>query len=143
MKTKVITLCASFSFYKELLEIATELKKRGLKVLVPATAAKIKRNNFNYNKTWFTDPKDWKLKTNLIKGHLKKVAMGDSILVINALKHDQEGYIGGNVLMEMTVAFYLKKKIYLWRPPAKNSPLYEEIMGINPIIINQDLTKIN
>ena len=145
MKTKVITLCSSADFYKELLEVAEELKKRGFKVKVPFTALKMKKDNdFDRSKykTWDKDPKAWPRKTFLMRAHFKKVEQADSILMINNLKNGQEGYIGGNGLMEMSLAFYLKKKIYLWRPPSKNSPLYEEIMGMNPIMINQDLRKI-
>ena len=145
METKVITLCSSADFYKELLEVASELKKRGFKVKVPFTALKMKKDNdFDRSKykTWVTNPKTWQRKTFLMRAHFKKVESADSVLVINNLKNGQEGYVGGNGLMEMSLAFYLKKKIYLWREPTKESPLYEEIRGMNPIIINQDLSKI-
>lgn len=142
---KIVTICASASFYREVLEISDQLKKLGFKVKVPKTALRMKRTgNFEVSsqRTWLTNEKDYKIKTQLIKDHFKKVVAADIILVVNNTKHNQVGYIGGNVLMEMTLAFHLKKKIYLWNPPSKDSNYYEEIRGMNPVVINQDLSNL-
>ena len=56
-------------------------------------------------------------------------------------KNGVKGYIGGNTLMEMGLAFYLKKKIYLLNE-VPELPYKEEILGVKPIILNGDLSKI-
>ena len=61
--------------------------------------------------------------------------------VCNYDKKDIKGYIGGNTLMEMGLAFFLKKKIYLLNEIPEIS-YKEEILGVKPIIIIGDLSKI-
>lgn len=142
MSKKTITLCSSASFYEECLEIEEKLKELGFAVKVPSTAYKM-RDSGNFNpevyKTWFKKPNDYHRKTELIEEHFKKVIAADAVLVVNGMKNGLEGYIGGNVLMEMTVAFVNKKLIFILRKVSENSPLYEEILGLQPIFIKEDL----
>lgn len=140
-----IALCASASFYKEALEIENALKKLGFNVTIPYTARLMKKTgDFNVASytTWFTNPKDYKKKALLIQKHFKKITKNDAIFVINLKKNDQEGYIGGNVLMEMGIAFYLKKPIFIYNDVPNDSPFYEEIMGMGSHFIKNDLSKI-
>lgn len=108
---KTITICSSVNFYRQVLDIQEQLEKAGLTVLVPATAKKMKETgDFEANnyKTWFGDEGDYRKKTGLMRGHFAEIEKGDAILVVNNEKNGQNNYIGGNVLMEMTIAFYLK-----------------------------------
>ena len=142
---KIITICSSLSFYKDCLEIEKQLKKLGFKVKMPKTAHIMQRkNDFNVDhyKTWFKNAGDYKKKTQLMDGHFKKVVESDAILVVNQEKKGIKGYVGGNVLMEMTLAHHYKKPIYLLNSIDSNSPFEEEIYGLNSIFINQDLSKI-
>jgi len=142
---KIITICASASFYKDALEIGEQLKKLGFEVNIPRTAYKMKKSgNFNVNdyKTWFPNKDDYRKKTKLMTDHFKKVVKADAILVVNNKKNGIPGYIGGNVLMEMTLAHYLKKKIFVWNDIDSNLQTEEEVRGLNPIFIKQDLSKI-
>ena len=144
MKTKIIALCSSVSFYEELLNIEKELKSRGFKTKIPTTAYTMqKKGNFNVekHKTWFKD-NDFRRKTTLMKEHFVKIVKSDAILVVNNKKHGIEGYIGGNVLMEMVIAFHFKKKIFVLNKIPQTHPFLEEIYGLNSVIIHGDLTKI-
>lgn len=144
MKPKTIALCSSVSFYKEVLDVQKELKKLGYKVRLPGVATIMQKSgnyDVNYYKTWFKD-NDYKQKTKLMKDHFKKVIESDAILVINNKKHNINGYIGGNVLMEMVLAFHYKKPIYIYYPILKTHPFLEEVYGLNSVIINGDLQKI-
>jgi hypothetical protein len=67
---------------------------------------------------------------------------GDAVLIINDEKHGVPGYIGSNVLLEMGLAFYLKKPIYILNPVQKDAANYEEVVGMRSIIVDGDLTKI-
>lgn len=144
MNKKIITICSSASFYKQVLEVEKELKKLGFKVKIPHIARVMKKtNNFNvsFYKTWFENKKDYKIKTNLMKKHFKKVMEADAILVLNYDKNGIKGYIGGNVLMEMVLAFHYKKKIFIY-DYLGDLQIKEEIYGLNPIFINKDLKRI-
>ncbi len=141
-KIRVITICSSAAFYKDVIKIEQELKRMGFKVKIPKTANKMRRsNNFDVNhyKTWFRNKADYHKKTQLMKEHFKKVIESDAILVLNKEKNGATGYIGGNGLMEMTIAFHYKKPIFIYDDISDKSNIAEEIYGLNPIFINKDL----
>lgn len=145
MSKKIITICSSASFYKEVVEIEKKLKKLGFKVIIPITAKRMKKeNNFDVSghKTWYQNPNDYKIKARLMKGHFDKVINSDAILVINLEKNGNPGYIGPNALIEMAFAFYYKKPIFIFDNISK-TPFEEEILAMNPIFLSGDLSKIN
>lgn len=141
----VIAICSSASFYKDVLRVAADLRKYGFVPVVPLTASKMARNNdFNVKryKTWFRDPADYKIKTFLMKEHFKEIIASDVVLILNLTKHEMKGYIGGNVLMEMAIAFHYKKSIYIYNNISSKSQFKEEILGMHPVFIDGDLSKI-
>lgn len=145
MKSQTIVLCSSVSMYQTLLEIEKDLLKLGFKVLVPDSARRMEEAGdfiMKGKKPWLKDPNLFYHKTELMDAHFRKIEEGDAILVVNLKKGDVEGYIGGNVLMEMMLAYYLKKPIYVWKKVGEEHPFYEEILGINSVFIDQDLTQI-
>jgi hypothetical protein len=140
-----IVICSSASFYQHALEIKDKLGELGHEAIVPATARKMQASgNFDVDhyKTWFGDRHDYHKKTALMRGHFDEVAAGDAILVLNDEKHGVQGYIGGNVLMEMAVAFHLKKPIYVLNSLPEDSLFEEEIIGLEPIVLGGDLSKL-
>lgn len=142
---KTITICASAAFYKQVVELADTLEQQGYSVLIPDTATHMKEaNDFDVShfKTWFGDANDYHKKTALMRGHFDKVTAADAILVVNNKKHGVDGYIGGNVLMEMGLAFNEHKPIFVLNPLPTESPFSEEIIGLEPIVINGDLSKV-
>jgi hypothetical protein len=143
---KTITLCSSASMYQKLTEIEKKLLKMEFKVEVPISARKMEESgdfNMKGKKVWMEDPNQFYKKTALMDAHFKKVEEGDAILVVNLDKNGVKGYIGGNVLMEMTLAYYLKKPIYVWKNIEKDHPFYEEVLGIKAIFLNEDLGEIS
>ncbi|KKW12535.1 MAG: hypothetical protein UY50_C0006G0050 [Parcubacteria group bacterium GW2011_GWA2_49_9] len=146
MKKKTIIICSSASFYRQALEVEKLLRKRGFRALVPFIAKRMKRSgNFEVStyKTWYANSNDWNKKTALMKRHFKKVLEGDAVLVLNYRKNKTDGYIGGNVLMEMALAFHYKKPIFILHPVTAALPLYEEVMGVQPIFLNGDLRHLS
>ena len=141
---KTIAICSSASFYREVLAIERQLIERGMKVRIPVTAQKMGRTgDFNVEniKTWFKDPRMYTRKAFLMRHHLRKIAESDAILVVNLPKNGISGYIGGNVLIEMGVAFHLKKPIYLLHPIADALPVKEEVLGMEPKFLNGNLLR--
>ncbi len=140
---KVITICSSAQFFKKAIKVGEELKKLGFKVKLPKTAYVMKRTgNFNVDtyKTWFQNKKDYQVKTRLIKDHFKKVIEADAILVLNENKKGIPGYIGGNTLMEMALAFHFQKPIFIYNEIDNRLSLKEEVYGLEPIFIKRDLS---
>jgi len=146
-KTKIqrIAICSSASFYAKVLEVEKDLKKLGFKVSVPLTSKVMeKTGNFNVAtyRTWLKDERDFTRKAFLMKNHFNKIVRSDAVLIVNLIKNAIDGYIGGNGLMEMGIAFWLGKPVFVLSRVSKEHPLYEEILGVRPVFIDEDLTKI-
>ena len=145
MKIRKITICCSASFYKQALDIERKLQERGFKVKIPHTAYIMEESgDFNVEtyKTWYQNASDWDKKTELMKTHFQKVLDSDAILVLNYEKNGIEGYIGGNGLMEMALAFHYEKPIYVLNPVSEALSVYEEVMGMQPTFLDGDIGKI-
>lgn len=142
---KTITICSSALFYKHVMEIKEQLEARGFVVLVPKTALSMaKTGDFEVlqYKTWFGDANDYHKKADYMLSHFDEVTKGDAVLVVNDAKHGVAGYIGPNVLMEMALAFYQRKPIYILNGLPDDSPFEEELKGMMPVILKGDLAQI-
>lgn len=84
----------------------------------------------------------WDLKEVAIQDHFKKIDWAEAILVVNPEKRGVQGYVGGNTLIEIGVAFYLKKKIFILNPVSSTLSYKQEIMGMKPIMLNGDYSVI-
>jgi hypothetical protein len=83
----------------------------------------------------------WREKAGAMRTHFDKVVWSDAILVLNYDKNNIPGYVGANTLMEMGLAFHYKKKIFLLKSVPQIS-YQEEILGMHPIVINENLSFI-
>lgn len=136
-----LVICSSASFYTEVVAFSNELEKLGINVILPKTAAKMKaegRENDEAQVGWSNTPIGYHGKSLLIRGHFNEIAHSDAVLVTNYEKHGKANYIGPNVLMEMAIAFYLNKPIYVLNGTPEDSPLIDEILGLEPIFLNGD-----
>ncbi|MDP3735213.1 MAG: hypothetical protein Q8R39_02165 [bacterium] len=145
-----ITICGSIAFYNEMLEAQAALEDFGHEVKLPPQSIKDEngavmsvQEYYDLRKAATTDTGwIWDRKAEAIAAHFEKVEWADAILVTNYDKNDISGYIGGNTLMEMGVAFFLRKPVYL----LKQIPLLsyrEEIIGMKPIVIEHDFARIS
>ena len=83
-----------------------------------------------------------KNKKDAIREFWKPMQDADALLVANFDKHGIENYIGGNAFLEMGFAHVLDQKIFLLNP-IPHMPYYEtEIIAMQPIVIDGDLSKI-
>ncbi len=129
------------SCYKELVEIEKKLKEKSFKVNIPISTQVMKKNN-DFEVSHFKGVYTPKERGKFILTNFKKIAEGDSILVVNGEKNGINGYIGANVLMEIGLAFYLGLKIYIWNLIGENSTYKEELLAFGVEFINGDLRKI-
>lgn len=142
---KTIVICCSATFYKHANEVADQLEKLGLKAVVPHNARQMRASG-NYNaeeyKSWYEKPEDFKKKSDYIRWHFEEISKGDAVLVVNDEKKSVAGYIGPNTLMEMAIAFFQRKPIYVLNEVDKLHPNWEEVMGMGSVILESDLSKI-
>lgn len=145
MAKKTIVICSSANFYEHVCKIADALEKRGFKAVVPETAEKMRKSG-NYNaadyRTWHKDPTEYHKKSYLMDTHFKEIDKGDAIFIVNDEKHGEPGYIGSNVLMEIALAYWQKKPIFVLNPVPPEARTYEEITGVGAVILDGDLGRL-
>lgn len=151
-----ITICGSIAFYKEMEETRDELIKLGHEVKIPELAKEVPQEYGGGKKVYFgqyiednggidafaPDHKIWNLKEDAIKDHFEKIDWADAILVVNPEKRGVTGYVGGNTLIEIGVAFYTKKKIFILNDVSATLSYKQEILGMKPVVLHGDLGKI-
>ena len=138
-----ITICGSTAFILEMEAVKKQLESLGHQVATPPVefvdGDGKKWHTLDYYKFEktdpFEDPSFLKNHTQRIIDHFKEVEWSEAVLVANFDKNGIAGYVGPNTLMEMGLAFYLKKKIFLLNPIPSVS-WKEEILGLRPVIIN-------
>ncbi len=142
---KTITICASASFYQHVGQVQDELKAMGYDVLVPQMATTM-RGSGDYDvakvKTWYLNPKDYVTKKKLMDDHFDKIKQADAVLVVNDEKRGIKGYIGSNVLMEITAAYLHGKQVYILNDVLPDAHAYEEIKGIGARMLGGQIANI-
>lgn len=152
-----ITICGSIAFYSEMEKIKEALEVNGHEVFIPLlnneAPVEMGGGKTIYFGKYVEDnggidafPPDhelWNLKENAIRDHYEKIEWCDAIIISNHEKKGIEGYIGGNTLIEMGVAFFLKKPIYILNPVSSELSYKQEIYGMKPTFLNGDVSTIS
>ena len=135
-----IAVCGSLVFHKEMRAVQKLLESAGHTVFVPKSLDLIEQQGFQKPVT-VEERLAAEAKYDFIREHFKKIEKADGVLVVNPRHHDIDGYIGGNTFLEIGIAFYLGKKIYLQYGIPKMG--YElELASMHPIVLSGDLSKI-
>lgn len=151
-----IAICGSIGFYPEMEAARDQLLALGHEVKIPELSLEVPQEFGGGKKVYFgkyiednggmeafpVGHEIWSLKEGAIRDHYEKIDWADAILVINHDKRGIEGYVGGNTLIEMGVAFYLNKQIYLLNPVSSELSYKQEILGMKPVLITGDWTLI-
>ncbi len=141
-----ITLCGSIAFIDEMHSVKSVLEELGHEIKLPpreqtgkdGKLADAKELYAIRQQTPATDHWIWDVKEIAMHSHFDKVEWSDAILVLNLPKKGIEHYVGANTLIEMGLAFHLKKPIYLLYPVPEMA-YKEEILGMKPIVLNGNL----
>lgn len=93
---KIITVCGSLKFYKEMMEITEKVELQGNCMLVPIyNPAKPNKDDFTEEEALILD-----------KMHKERIKLADAILVVNV-----NDYIGNSTKNEIELAKSLNKEI--------------------------------
>jgi len=152
-----VTICGSIGFYKEMEEVRAQLTKLGHEVKIPELALEVPEQFGGGKKVYFgqyiennggidafsPNHEIWDLKEGAINDHYAKIDWADAILVINHEKRGIAGYVGGNTLIEMGVAFYQKKPIFILNPVSSELSYKQEIYGMKPVLLSGNLALIS
>lgn len=84
-----------------------------------------------------------KIQNNYLLSHYNNICQSDAIIIVNGTKNGSTGYIGGNCLIEMGQAYVNHKHIFLLNNLPSKSPYLEEIIALQPICLNGNLSEIS
>ena len=136
-----IFLAASMNFYPKLLQIEAELLSRGFEIEIPVSAKMMRERN-DFVVEHFKDSHSNAQKADFFRENINNMEECDSILVINEEKNGISGYIGTSVIMEIGIAWYLHKKIYVWNELPPDAAYKPEIDAFGAQVINRDLSNV-
>jgi len=129
-----IVICGSMCYLDKILKIKEMLSSLGHEVITP-------NPEFLEEEKQMEDHQA-KIKFDLIRSFFKKIETADALFVANFDKNEIKGYIGGNSFLEMGKAYDVGIPIYLLNEIPEVS-YKDEIIALQPIVINNDLNKIN
>ncbi len=92
---QIITVCGSYKFKKEMIEITEEMTLKGNCMLTPNELAKSNKEDYTPEEALMID-----------KMHKEKIRLSDAILVVNV-----NNYIGNSTKSEIEFAKSLNKEI--------------------------------
>lgn len=127
-------------FHQEMRDVKSQLESVGHTVFVPKSIELM-------DTVGYVHPEDdeeritAKIEHDFIRAHFRKVQDADAILVLNYDKKGTANYIGGNTFLEIGLAYWLGKKIFLLNP-IPDMDYKTEMHAMQPIILDSDLTKI-
>lgn len=77
------------------------------------------------------------------RGDAELVAQADAFIILNYPKHGINGYIGPGAYRDLSVAWWLKKKIFFLFPYDENQNNHKyEMLGFDPIVLNGEIRNI-
>lgn len=136
----IISICGSMQFHKEMSRAQLDLQAMGHTVYVPKSIELME--TIGYVHPDIDEAKvAAKIQHDFIREHFKKIEKSDAILVLNYDKKGIQHYIGGNTFLEIGLAYWLGKKMFLLNP-IPDMDYITELHAMQPTIIHGDLSKI-
>lgn len=137
-----ITICGSMTFAQQMAKVKKELEGQGHTIFVPCDIEKHLENPGLIDN--YAENLPHMIANDVIRDHFNLVAKSDAIVILNYPKNDCDGYIGASTLMEIGVAYYLCKKIFILYklPPADEARWAHEVRAMQPVILAGDLGKV-
>lgn len=129
-------------FAKEMKAAKETLGKMGHEVQVPyGTEDHVKDGKFvddlDRNKAYC-------LEEDVMRKCFEQVAESDAVLVLNNRRNNIDGYIGVSALMELGIAYFLRKKLYILNaiPSHEEHRWAHEVSIIQPTILHGKLENL-
>lgn len=77
------------------------------------------------------------------RGDAELVAKSDAFIILNYPKHGIDGYVGPGAYRDLSVAWWLNKKIFFLFPYSENQNNHKyEMLGFEPVILDGNIEKI-
>jgi len=134
-----IAICCSFTHIKDASDIKNKLENIGHTVIMPHNADLYISGMLSPETR--EESTQNKIKNDLIRQYFEVIKNSDAILAVNKDKNGIQNYIGPNTFLEIGFAHVLNKKVFLLNP-IPDQLISDEILAMEHMIINNDLTKI-
>src|SRR3989339_17671 len=82
-----------------------------------------------------------KIAEDLIRDYYEEIKNADAVLIVNETKNGIKDYIGGNAFLELGYGHALRKKTFILNG-IPDMPYTDEIIAMQPVILNGDINKI-
>ena len=138
-----IMIIGSMKFAEDMVKIKKQLDELGHNAKIPVgTEPHLTDKEFVDN---LDSNLEFCITHDIMRKNFEQVADNDAVLVLNYKRNGIEGYIGISALLEMGVAHYLKKKIFLMQHTQSfnDARWAHEVAIMQPTILKGDLTKIS
>lgn len=137
-----LVICGSMTFAKDMVKTKEMLEEMGHNVKIPTDTLDIANGHHNHDNL----ESDYHhcVKNDIMRTHFKLIEESDAVIVLNHDKNGIKGYIGTASLMEIGLAHYFHKKIFLLQPlPHYSEQRWaHEVRITQPTILNGDFSKI-
>jgi hypothetical protein len=137
-----IAIIGSMKFAHDMVQIKKELDALGHEAVIPVgTGPHLTDGDFVED---LEANLKFCIEEDVMRENFRQVAQNDAVLVLNKRRNDMDGYIGISALLEMGIAHYLGKKIFLYNPTPHFSEVRwaHEVAIMQPTVISGDLSKI-
>ena len=135
---KIFVACSKH-FYERIVPIRDFLEARGHEVFLPNSfdepfaEERLKGMGREEHIEW---------KASMLSRDEDNIRPVDAVLVLNFEKRGIPNYIGGATFLEVYVAWKMGKKIFFYND-LPNCSFTDELVGINPVVINGRLEEIS
>lgn len=130
-----IVVCGSMKLANEMKEAKATLEAMGHEVVLPPDIDHCIANPDLNEEVEFCIEHD------VIREHFKLIADADAVLTLNYTRKGISGYVGSNTLMDMGIAHYLNKKVFLLYP-IPDLDCATELRIMQPVILDGDMKKV-
>jgi len=131
-----VFISTSAVFYDKVMPIILSLEANGHVVIPPnGYGSNFDENEIRQSK----NHQSWKER--MLREDIELVKACDAILILNYEKNGLINYVGASAFLEMFKAFDLNKKRCILNPLPEGG-YYDELLGMNPIVINGNLSLI-
>lgn len=137
-----LMISGSMTFVHDMQDLQTKLEKLGHTVCLPI-GIEPHLTDPSYQDDLDRNTPEL-IEKDIMRQNFKQIEMQDGIIVLNKKKNGIEGYMGTSMLMEMAIAHFLGKKIFVLYaiPHYKNHRWAHEVTIMQPIFLNENLRKI-
>lgn len=136
-------ISGSMVFSRDMLELKKQLEKIGHSVVLPIGIEYHLEDPEYHAKLEESIPK--LVEEDIMRKNFDQLASQDAVLIFNKKKNNIFGYMGVSMLMELALAYFLNKKIFiLYDIPHFNDHRWaHEVMIMQPTFLQGDILRIN